>query len=42
MQKKGEKNKSIEIAKNLILSNVPIDIIVKSTGLSENEIEKLK
>ncbi|WP_338631794.1 Rpn family recombination-promoting nuclease/putative transposase [Clostridium baratii] len=41
-EKKGEKNKSIEIAKNLILSNVPIDIIVKSTGLSENEIEKLK
>ncbi|WP_338631802.1 Rpn family recombination-promoting nuclease/putative transposase [Clostridium baratii] len=39
---RGEKNKSIEIAKNLILSNVPIDIIVKSTGLSENEIEKLK
>ncbi|WWU66774.1 Rpn family recombination-promoting nuclease/putative transposase (plasmid) [Clostridium baratii] len=38
----GEKNKSIEIAKNLILSNVPMDIIVKSTGLSENEIEKLK
>ena len=41
-EKKGAKQEKIEIAKKLILSNVPMDIIVKSTGLSENDIEKLK
>ena len=37
----GEKNKSIEIAKNLINLNMDIDTIVKATGLSKKEIEKL-
>ncbi len=32
----------IEVAKNLLLSGVSIDLIVKSTGLSESEIKKLK
>ena len=32
----------IEVAKNLLLSGVPVDVIVKSTGLSIREIEKLK
>lgn len=36
--KEGEKNKQIEIAKNLLSSGVSIDIIEKSTGLSHEEI----
>ena len=37
----GEKSKSLEIAKNLKKSGVDFKIIVKSTGLSIEEIEKL-
>ncbi len=32
----------IEVAKNLLLSGVSIDLITKSTGLSESAIKKLK
>ena len=32
----------IEVAKNLLKDGVSIDLIVRSTGLSESEIEKLK
>ena len=39
---KGEKNKSLEIAKNLLKQNIAIDIISKATGLSSEEIESLK
>ena len=38
----GEKNKSIEIAKNLIELNISIDDIIKATGLTKEEIENLK
>jgi len=37
----GERSKSIEIAKNLLKANVSMEIIVLSTGLSVEEIEKL-
>ena len=37
----GEKNKQLEIAKNLLKQNVNINIIIISTGLSQNEIQKL-
>ena len=38
----GSKEKSIEIAKNMLEENVSLDKIVKYTGLSIEEIEKLK
>ena len=38
----GEINKACEIAINLILSGVDIDIISTATGLSKEEIQKLK
>ena len=41
-EEKGAKQKSIEIAKNLLKNNVDIEIIINSTGLSKQEIEKLK
>ena len=37
----GEKNKAIDVAKNLIEAGVDIEIIIKSTGLESVEIEKL-
>ena len=40
-REEGEKNKSIEIAKNMINLNMDIDTIVKATGLSKEEIEEL-
>ena len=41
-EEKGKKQKQIEIAKNLIKENVSIEIISKATGLTEEEINKLK
>ena len=38
---KGREEMAIEIARNLKTLNVPIDTIVKSTGLSVSEIESL-
>ena len=38
----GEKNKSIEIAKKALSSGLDIKTVSAITGLSENEIEKLK
>ncbi len=38
----GKKEKSIEIAKELLSQNVDIEIIIKCTGLTKEEIEKLK
>ena len=40
--RQGERNKSIEIAKNLLKENVSITLISKVTGLNLEEIEKLK
>ena len=40
-EKKGLKEKSIEIAKNMLKDNVDINIISKYSGLGINEIEKL-
>lgn len=41
-EKKAEKKKSIEIAKNLLNNNIDIDIIITSTGLSIEEIEEIR
>ena len=38
----GEKKKQIEIAKNLLKAKVDIDTIILSTGLLEEDINKLK
>ena len=38
---KGERAKQLEIAKNLIKLGLNIDDIVKATGLSKEEIEKM-
>ena len=37
----GHDERSRQIARNLLKSNVPIDVISQSTGLSETEINKL-
>lgn len=39
--KEGERNKQREIAKNLFLANVPLEIIQKTTGLSESDLASL-
>ena len=38
----GAADKSIEIAKKLLLENVSLDIISKTTGLSIEEINNIK
>ena len=38
----GKKDEKIEIAKNLLLANVNIDIISQTTDLSTVQIEKLR
>ena len=40
--KEGKKEEKIEIAKNLLKENVDLNIISKTTGLSLEELEKLK
>ena len=40
--KKGEKKVSKKVALKLLTYNTPIDVIAKSTGLSIDEIKKLK
>ena len=40
--KEGEKKKGLEIAKKLLAYNTPLEIIANSTGLSIEEIKKLK
>ena len=40
-EEKGERKKAIEIAKNLLEMGMPIDNIMKATGLSLEEIAKL-
>jgi predicted transposase/invertase (TIGR01784 family) len=39
---KGKKQEKLNIAKNLLLAEIDIDTIIKSTGLSIDEIKKLK
>lgn len=41
-RKEGSNNRALNIAKNLVLANIPMDIIINSTGLSEKEINALK
>ena len=41
-QKRGEKNKAIEIAKNLLIAKMELAFISKNTGLTIEDIEKLK
>lgn len=41
-EKKGERKKSIEVAKNLLNAGIDIVTISKSTGLSEEEIKNIK
>ena len=38
----GKKEKAEEIALNLLAYNTPLEVIAKSTGLSIEEIKKLK
>jgi predicted transposase/invertase (TIGR01784 family) len=40
-KEEGAKEKSLSIARSLKQLNTPIDVIVKSTGLSEKEIAAL-
>ena len=37
----GFQRRNMEIAKNLLSQNVDIDVIMKATGLTKEEIEKL-
>ena len=41
-KEKGKKEKALEIAKNLIRAGVELNVIIKSTGLTQEEIENLK
>jgi predicted transposase/invertase (TIGR01784 family) len=41
-KQEGERQKSLEIAKNLLKEGLAIDVISKVTGLSEKEIVSLK
>lgn len=41
-RQEGRQEEKIEIAKNMLKSNLPIPTIVQCTGLSKEEIEKLK
>ena len=38
---KGKKNEAIKIAKSLRSQNIPIEVVIKATGLSIEEIEML-
>lgn len=40
-QKDGKKNEKIEIAKKMKENNIDIETIIKCTGLTKEEIEKL-
>ena len=39
--KEGAKDKTIQIAKNLLTKNVDLDIILETTGLSKEELNKI-
>ena len=40
--KSGENKKKMEIIKNMLKENLPIDLISKITGASQKEIKKMK
>ncbi len=40
-KEEGKKEEKNEIAKNLLKNNVPIEIIINSTGLTKEQIELL-
>ena len=42
VRQEGRQEEKMEIAKNMLKSNLPILTIVQCTGLSKEEIEKLK
>lgn len=41
-EEKGKKDKAIEIAKNLVNMKIPVDQIILATGLTEEEINRIK
>ena len=41
-KKIGRKEKSIEIAKNLLDKNIDIEVIIETTGITKEELERLK
>ncbi len=41
-RKEGEKKRNLEVAKSMLSDNLPIKMIIRYTGLSEEEIEKLR
>lgn len=41
-KKEGEEKRNIEVAKNLLKLNIPVEAISQATGLTIEEIEKLK
>ncbi|MCI6265213.1 MAG: hypothetical protein MR598_00005, partial [Erysipelotrichaceae bacterium] len=38
----GKKKRNLEIIKNMLKENLPIDLISKITGISQQEINKMK
>ena len=40
-EEKGERKKQIEVAKKLLENKIDIDIIIKTTGLTKEEIENI-
>lgn len=41
-KEEGERQKAMEVAKNLLAMDMTVDVIAKATGLSTEEIEQLK
>ena len=41
-EEKGKKQKSIEIAKNMLKKQIPLELIEELTGIPKEKIEKLK
>ena len=41
-RKQGENKAKIETAKKLLEMNIAMDIIIKATGLTQEELEKIK
>lgn len=41
-EEKGKKQKSIEIAKNMLKKQIPLELIEELTGISQSEIDKIK
>ena len=41
-QKRGAEQTKIETAKNALKNNIPVEMVVKITGLTENKVLELK